>query len=185
MALFGYRGQDGSLQWNLGGWGNTIHAFQRDGDRRGRGASGKIQHGIWHKVVVEKKGGKVSGSVDGRLIETLTEEGSPSLAASAGVDTAKKELVLKIVNGLEVPRSLSIKGLSASHMKSWKEILLTGPALSAENSFEKPENVAPKVGKRRGSDSISLAPRSLTVLRIPLTSSDLKPSLDLFAEKKL
>lgn len=185
MAIFGYRGQEGTLQWNLGGWGNTIHAFQRDNDRRGRGATGKIDHQIWHKVVLEKKGGRVSGTLNGKLVETLTEEGSPSIAASAGIDRAKKELVVKIVNGLEVSRSIKIKGLSASHKGTWKEILLTGPALSAENSFEKPENVAPRVGKRRGSDSISLAPRSLTVLRIPLTSSDLKPALDLFAEKKL
>lgn len=185
MAIFGYRGQEGTLQWNLGGWGNTIHAFQRDNDRRGRGVNGKIEHQVWHRVLLEKKGGVVSGTLNGKLVEALTEEGSPSLAASAGIDKARKELVIKIVNGLESPRTIKIKGLSASHMKSWKEILLTGPALSAENSFEKPENVAPKAGTRRGSDSISLAPRSLTVLRIPLASSDLKPSLDLFAEKKL
>ncbi len=184
MGVFGFKSQGELLQWNLGGWGNTIHAFQRDHQRTGVGASGFIAPGEWTDIKIQKEGAKISGFINGRLIEAMVEKPAPSLAASAGIDSSRKELVIKIVNGSNLPQTLKLNGLEGARGKTWTETVLTGPALSAENSFENPENVAPKTTKRPVSDSITTAPRSLTVLRISLNSQALKPALNLLAESK-
>lgn len=182
MGVFGFKSQGELLQWNLGGWGNTIHAFQRDHQRTGVGATGKIAPQAWTDIRIQKDGSKISGFINGRLVEELVEKAPPSLAASAGIDVKKKELVVKIVNGSNRPQTVKLQGLLGAKGKTWNEIVLTGPSLSAENSFENPENVAPKITKRPAGDSITTVPRSLTVLRIPLSGDVLKPALNLLAE---
>ena len=182
MGVFGFKSQGELLQWNLGGWGNTIHAFQRDHQRTGVGATGKIAPQAWTDIRIQKDGNKISGFINGRLVEELVEKAPPSLAASAGIDAKKKELVVKIVNGSNRPQTVKLQGLLGAKGKTWNEIVLTGPSLSAENSFENPENVAPKITKRPAGDSITTVPRSLTVLRIPLSGDVLKPALNLLAE---
>lgn len=184
MGVFGFKSQGELMQWNLGGWGNTIHAFQRDHQRTGTGAAGKIAPQVWTDVKIQKVGNKISGFINDRLVEEMVEKAPPSLAASAGIDSKKKELVIKVVNGSNKSQAVKLQGLNGARGRTWTEIILTGPALSAENSFENPKNVAPKTTKRPAGDSIITEPRSLTVVRIPLTGEALRPALNLLAERK-
>lgn len=163
MAMAGVTGPRQEVQWNLGGWTNTEHAFQRNGERIGHPVRGRIEHGKWIRVRLEKKAGVVCGYLDGVLVEKLVEEPAPDLACSVG--SAKKEIVLKIVNGSDMTRRIALEGLPSGRFPA---VVLTAPRLSAENSLAQPLAVAPKATKvsleRHWMD---VQPRSLTIVRLP------------------
>jgi len=97
----------------------------------GNAVEAGIESGRWYRVRLEKRGAELIGSLDGRVVETLREEGAPSLASSAGVDTSRRELVLKLVNGAR-ERTLELRGLPLS--RQWKGEILTADSLMAENT---------------------------------------------------
>ncbi len=175
MALAAFQAQDVGIQWNLGGWTNTIHAFERDRNRVGNAVEAGIESGRWYRVRLEKRGAELIGSLDGRVVETLREEGAPSLASSAGVDTSRRELVLKLVNGAERERTLELRGLPLS--RQWKGEILTADSLMAENTLDQPNLVTPRPWPVQAGTSVTLPPRSLVVVRIPLTPGEVRPYL--------
>ncbi len=175
MALAAFQAQDVGIQWNLGGWTNSVHAFERDRNRVGRAVEARIETGRWYRVRLEKRGVELIGSLDGQVVEVLREEATPSLASSTGVDTSRRELVLKLVNGAERERTLQLRGLPLS--RQWKGEILTADSLMAENTLDVPNLVAPRPWTVRAGSSITLPARSLVVVRIPLTPSELRPYL--------
>jgi alpha-L-arabinofuranosidase len=123
----------------------------------------------------EETGAELIGSLDGQVVETLREEGAPSLASSAGVDTLRRELVLKLANKAERERTLQLRGLPLS--RQWKGEILTADSLTAENTLDHPNLVAPRPWPVRAGTSVTLPARSLVVVRIPLTPPELRPVL--------
>jgi alpha-L-arabinofuranosidase len=107
------------------------------------------------------------------VVEVLREEATPSLASSAGVDTARRELVLKLVNGAERERTVQLRGLPLS--RQWKGEILTAGSLAAENTLDNPNLVAPRPWTVRAWSAVTLPPRSLVIVRIPLTPAELRP----------
>ncbi|MEZ0325294.1 MAG: alpha-L-arabinofuranosidase C-terminal domain-containing protein [Fimbriimonas sp.] len=164
-------GERGTFQWNLGGWNNTVHAFQRDDERVGKGVSGSIETGRWYDIRLERDGARTRGYLDGKLVEELVEEGRPDFVAVAGIDTARKELIVKVVNGASTARMATLNLTGRKLSTEGTVTILSGTSLSEENSFEAPKRIAPKVSKlSKVSDRMShrFPALSLSILRIPL-----------------
>ena len=157
----------GQLRWNVGGWGNTATGFERNGGGVGGQVPVRVELGHWYDVRLERRGDEVRGYLDDRLVQTLRETGAPDLTAVAGVDEKAKELVVKVVNGSDAPRPMTLDFTGAQLATSGRAIVLTGPSLLAENTFAAPEAVAP-VESRFSGRSFTFAPRSVTVLRLPI-----------------
>ncbi|HSI74116.1 MAG TPA: hypothetical protein VK934_13140, partial [Fimbriimonas sp.] len=154
------------IQWNLGGWGNTVHAFQLNDSRFGNGVPDKIETGRWYDILIEQRADRVRGYLDGKLIEDVAIEATPDFTAVAGIDAKANELVLKIVNsaGVSRPIALDLKGVQSGALA--KVTTLKGRSLNDENSFKSPRNVAPRASVVR-LDGFTVSPYSLTILRIP------------------
>ena len=85
------------------------------------------------------------------------------LYASALLDEKSGEVILKVVNAGNADRGVRVSvGEAKGAARAW----VLSSELAAENSLEKPLNVAP-VERSTGLD-LTLAARSLTVLRVPV-----------------
>lgn len=174
ILIFGVKGEGDYIQWNVGGWGNTKAAFEvtSGGSRTtvGQGVPMTLETGRWYDVKVEGDGDKVRGYLDGKLVEEVTIHSVPNFVAVAGLDDKTKETVIKIVNGSSESRAVRIDLGYEPSVKTAKAITLTGPSLASENSFDKPELIAPRTSQFAvGSRVVSYKskPLSVTVLRIP------------------
>jgi len=164
--------RDGTqIRWNIGGWGNTQTGFERNGSITGERVPAHIETGRWYDIRLEREGSRTRGYIDGKLVQELVETGPPDLAATAGIDDRTHELVLKVVNGSDAPRAATLD-LSGHRLASTgTEIVMTGPSLNAENSFEAPRRIAPVRSRLNGITpgmTYTFAPRSVTILRIPI-----------------
>lgn len=163
-------GPDRTIQWNLGGWDNTVTTFQVNDSRVGRGADIKIEPGRWYDIRIEQTADKVSGYLDGKLIETVEIQPAPDFASVAGIDDKSGDLILKVVNGAGTARNvdLTIPGMTVKGPV--KVTTLSGGSLDAENSFEKPKNVYPKSTtiSAQALKGFQLAPYSITIVRAGL-----------------
>jgi alpha-L-arabinofuranosidase len=170
IGLFGVT-EDRFGHWNLGGWGNTQHGFERDGSRSGNGVNGKIETGKWYRVAISKKGAVISGQLDGKELATFREQpGSSRIAASLGLDGSRNELILKVVNGYATPQFVRLQGLPAAISDSWSGMKLTGPSATAENSLDDPTSVSPEPISVPAGNQIRVDANSLTILRIPVSA---------------
>jgi alpha-L-arabinofuranosidase len=161
----------GGLQWNVGGWQNRETAFQRNGAVVGRSLPHSIESNHWYDVRIEREGNRTRGYLDGKLVQEIVERGAPDLTAVAGIDTKAKELVLKVVNGSDDGRAATLDLAGQRVGGTAKVTVLTGPSLLAENSFDDPKKIAPVTSTLSGvapGMSYTFAPRSVTVLRIPI-----------------
>ena len=169
--LFIVEDREGSqLRWNVGGWGNRQHGFERNGTVVGDRVPGNIETGRWYDVRIEREGNVTRGYLDGKLVQTLVEEGTADLAAVAGIDEKAGELVVKVVNGSDDARTATLDLSGGKVGAGGKVIVLTGPSLTAENSFDAPTAIAPVETALNVVPGMNytFAPRSVTVLRIPI-----------------
>jgi len=158
-----------TIQWNLGGWENTVHAFQLNDSRFGRGVPARIETGKWYDIRIEQTSDRIRGYLDGRLIEEVAIEPAPDFAAVAGLDAKANEVILKVVNGSGTSRVLALQMDGIKGRIRAKKIVLAGQSPLDENSFEAPMRVAPVRSETLISDATehTFAPYSLTILRIP------------------
>jgi alpha-N-arabinofuranosidase len=99
------------------------------------------------------------------------KNGSDNLFSSAVADDKTGEIVVKLVNYSPQPRTVQLNLAGAKKLgKAGKAIVLAHNDLKAENSLQQPMNIAPKEEKfsvKSSTISYTLAPNSLTVLRVP------------------
>jgi alpha-L-arabinofuranosidase len=169
IVVFG-SSPDHELQWNLGGWENTVHAFQVDGGRTGRGVPAKIEADRWYDIRLEREGAVTRGYLNGTLIEQIVDQPAPDFAAVVGVDERSDELILKAVNGASHPRrvDVNLEGIRTGSVA--RGLVLSGSALLDENSLEEPDRIRPRpirVDWVSPKMTLTLTPYSVTVLRIP------------------
>lgn len=171
------RHDDGSaLQWNVGGWGNTQDAFQSVGPG-GSGVIGNpvndhVEYGKWMHITIERSGDTVTGSINGEVKQTLKLTPSVDLAASAGIkrEGHQRILILKIVNGSNSTREIPLNLVGLKLSRRGAEEVLTGPSMTAENSYADPLLISPKIKAVEIGKSLWIAPRSLTIIRVPIHS---------------
>ncbi|HZT40720.1 MAG TPA: alpha-L-arabinofuranosidase C-terminal domain-containing protein [Chthonomonadaceae bacterium] len=174
LILFRARDADNWIWWNLGGWGN-----REDGIEEGRAGSklqvgchvpGSIETDHWYDIRIEAEGTHFRCYLDGKLAQEAEERSLPTLEANAGRIAKTSEIVMKVVNGAETPRALTIhlRGVD-SILPEGQATTLTAPSLDAENSLAHPASVIPMTRSVSGLTpqfTYTFPPRSLTVLRL-------------------
>ncbi len=163
-------GPGGELQWNLGGWDNTVHAFQIDGQRTGRGVPGRIESGRWYDIRIEREGATTRAYLDGKPVEQIEDVPTPDFAAVAGIDERANEIIVKAVNGAATARRTELVLDSVRLGGSARGLVLRGNHLLDENSFDAPDRIHPRpfrLGHVAPRMTLTLEPYSVTVIRIP------------------
>jgi alpha-N-arabinofuranosidase len=106
-----------------------------------------------------------------RILPVALPEAQNGIYTSAALDTSAREVILKAVNSARNPRTVRLSLTGATVSGAARALVLGTQDLAAENSLEKPTNVAPaekSVGVTGSSAELTLAPNSLTVLRVPV-----------------
>ncbi|MCL4176747.1 MAG: DUF1080 domain-containing protein [Verrucomicrobia bacterium] len=112
LVLFRAQDDDSFYWLNLGGWGNTRHAVEKEveGGRRGigRGHNGIIETGRWYDVRIRCEGNHLQAWLDGEQIIDLRDEDNPYLKGMIGLGTwgtharYRNLKVKNLVNGEEL-----------------------------------------------------------------------------------
>ncbi len=157
------------FQWNLGGWGNSLHAFQRDGGRIEPGVPGRIETDRWYDVRIEREGRHVRGYLDGQLVQEIEEPLVEDFAGVAGLDQTAREIVLFLVNGAPTSRKVELSFVGPKPRGEARGWVLSGKNLTDENSFQAPSKVRPRAIRvsNIGEIPLQVGPNSVTVLRVP------------------
>jgi len=100
------------------------------------------------------------------------KNGQQNLFVSASIDDRTGEAILKIVNAEATSRELRISLTGIAKVgQSGKAFILAGSDLKAENSLDEPTKIAPverQLGVSSNEFTFTLAPNSLSVLRVPV-----------------
>ena len=144
LISFGVKDRE-QCRWNLGGWNNSSHAVEAD-DFREEHINGVIETGKWYDIRIELKGTEINLYLDGTLMKTQKRLKVSRTAIDAGIDEAKGEVVLKYVNGTDKPVTYTVNSGKSGAIGAVKTLTLTGDSVSAENTYDVPENIAPKTG---------------------------------------
>ena len=170
LILFNVQNEEAKSWWNIGGWGNTRHAVEMGGVSDD-GVRGRVETGKWYDIRVEVKGDKVKCFLDDKLIHDMTTPSMKALYASATLDKAAGQVILKVVNADSKLQDTEIDLGTVSVGKTAERIVLTSEKSTDENSLAEPKKVAPvtdSVEVAGAKFQTTFAPNSLTVLRIPL-----------------
>jgi alpha-N-arabinofuranosidase len=130
----------------------------------------------WYDIALEVGVDTVKCYLDGKLLMTYTE--GDKLFAIAGKDSAKGDIIVKIVNAYssEVPVNINLKNTVTANSTA-KLITLTAPALTDENSFEHPAQYVPfNTAVPVTSDGLSFGvkPYSINVVRIKVSNKQIQ-----------
>jgi alpha-L-arabinofuranosidase len=131
---------------NLGGWGNSRHAFEGDGFAGATGGTpGRIETGRWYDVRIEIDDDHARAFLDGVKVVDETRRRQKALYASAGLAANGKDVVLKVVNAADtaMDTAIDLAGI-ASPEATADAVVLRGDAMGDENSFETPTKIAPQ-----------------------------------------
>ena len=137
-------------QWNLGGWGNRQHGIQSVlGVQESimQRVPGTIETGRWYDVRIELKGSRVSGYLDGKLIQEVDVPVARQTGffASATRDQRAGEIILKLVNADSKKRDISISLSGMQKVEGQlRETVLAHDNPGAANTFEQPAEVSPR-----------------------------------------
>lgn len=106
----------------------------------------------------------------GTRIVPVTPQAQGGLYTSAALDEGTHELIVKAINATPSTRAAEIHLNGGKAFGQAKVTTLGSADLKAENSFDRPRNVAPEYSTfevKSGVIPISLSPSSVTVYRIP------------------
>lgn len=174
LILFHAQDAHRYLWWNIGGWGNQQTGVEAtSGDGRygiGRRIPFKVETGRWYDIRIEVRSDAMKLYADGKLVQSVTMSGAPTLAVSSSRVDQSGDVVVKVVNDANEARNanLTIAGL-ADGPRTAVVTTLTSDSMTDENSLSEPTKVAPKTAVIRltGKQFDHVFPaRSLTVLRI-------------------
>ncbi|MBI5830990.1 MAG: DUF1080 domain-containing protein [Armatimonadetes bacterium] len=171
LICFGRKGEQ-QYWWNLGGWGNQEHGIELNRTPCGPRVPGRIETGRWYDIRIELRGPRIRCFLDGKLIHDVDGAAAgESVWANAGLDDATGDLIIKAVNSSEEPVTTALKlaGLKTIGADATAEVL-TSAKVTDENDLAHPKRVAPKriaVTITGETTTLTLAPRSFTVLRVP------------------
>jgi alpha-L-arabinofuranosidase len=173
LILFGVRDEDAKSWWNLGGWGNSKHAIERNGEV-GKELSGRIENGRWYDIRVEMAGQRTRCYLDGKLIHDAVPAVTQPLYAVASRASATNEVILKVVNVSAVAHDTDIDLRGAGEVQAEaKAIVLTSAGPAGENSLDTPTKVAPATKTVQNAASkfrYTFPAHSVTILRLRIQS---------------
>jgi alpha-N-arabinofuranosidase len=157
------------VQWNIGGWGNRLHAVQAADAVVGEQTPGSIETGRWYDIRIEVKDRTIRGFLDGTLVQERTLPRIDRVLAVAGRDDTSGDIIVKVVNaGPDAQRmDMRLTGLTKTGRAT--ATVLTGDPLD-ENTFDAPRKIVPAASSLEITGPTftqAFPPHSLTILRIP------------------
>ena len=175
LITVGYKDLDNYIWLNLGGWGNAQHGLEYaiGGGKSalGRPVNGKIETGRWYDIEVDYNQGNILCKLDGKIIFNEHPTSSKRFFYTTGIDTAKKELIVKVVQGSAVPQDVVIDVAGTRTGTDAYGLVLSSKDTYAENSLDSPKKVSPITIRSKviaGKLAFTAKPYSLTIFRIPL-----------------
>jgi alpha-L-arabinofuranosidase len=179
LVMFRVQDPGNFYWWNLGGWANREHGIEKavGGSKIqvGPHVPGRIETGRWYDIRIEVEGSRIRCYLDGKLVQDVQDRGAPTLAAVAGRVEKTGEIVLKVVNGAETPRTLRIDLQGVRGLKpTARATLLTSGSMEDENSLAQPTKIAPvsrTISGIRPQFAYMLPARSLAILRLNVKES--------------
>ncbi len=168
LVILGYvNGQ--RVQFNVGGWGNSQHAFEMSGII-GKPVVGRIETNRWYDLKVEVDGNKLRGYIDGKLTVETVIPSTETVLAISGRDEKTGDIIIKAVNTSAEPALTDFKVENATNLKATGEVtVLTSASPNDENSFEAPNKIVPAKSVLNGvapNFKHTLPPYSLSILRL-------------------
>ena len=142
----------GGYVWTLGADGNTRHRLEqvRAYDHWARfpvaSAPGGLRAGVWHDLLVRVEPDRIRCDVDGKTVLEHVFPPHP-LGVSSTLDRAANEIVVKLVNPHEAPIDARVTLADAGGLAPRGRLVTLGGARDAENTFERPDLVAPVSGE--------------------------------------
>ncbi len=164
------------IVWNLGGFGNkslSLQAHLGQQDQLIAQAAGSVETGRWYDIKVQLKGSRVDCYLDGKLIHSadVPVVKTQTIYATAARDDKAGELILKLVNPGDSARECKINLTGVSSVKSSARMtVLTGANRAEVNTLDEPRRIVPIESNFNVAGpkfNQTLAPRSLSVIRIP------------------
>ena len=137
-----------------------------------RGTPGSVETGRWYDIRVEFTPDSIKCYLDGKLTNQTRPATTPMLFASAGRVEASNEIVVKIVNGSDKEKPLSLNFAKVGSYQGTMTVL-TSKSSTDENSLDEPTKVSPY------SRSVKINPTHSTVKcpALSVTVLRLKPSV--------
>lgn len=158
------------VQWNVGGWGNRLHAIQAADAVVGAQTPGSIETGRWYDLKIEVRDRTVRGYLDGQLVQERTLPRIDRVLAVGGRDDRTGDVILKVVNSAPEaqPMMIDLRGVETPGSTATVTVLAGAPL--DENTFEEPTKIVPATSTVRVTApriAHTFPPYSLTILRIP------------------
>ena len=161
---------------NLGGWGNAGHDFEIVRAGRGSGIGerrvpGTIETGRWYDIRIEIGPSEVVGYLDGKEVARTKKGGGQRVFAIAGLDRAKNEILIKVVNATANARKCDVQLVGARPASGGRRFILGAASPEEENSVSAPMKLAPREEPfpiASPNFPMELPPWSLSVLRVPI-----------------
>lgn len=174
LILFHARDENNYTWWNVGGWGNHEHGLEKSSGGGkiplGRRVPGSIETGRWYDIRIELEGPRIRCYLDDQLIHDVQDRPVPTFVAVAGTAGRGREIILKAVNGADLPIKATIRLENAGSLGSTGQaITLTSSSMDDENSLAQPAKVAPVSRSISGIAprfTFTFPARSVTVLRL-------------------
>ena len=157
------------VQWNIGGWGNRLHAVQAADAVVGEQTPGTIETGRWYDLRIEVRGRSVRGYLDGQLVQQQTLPRIDKVLAISGRDDKTGDIIVKVVNSAPEPAFMTVEITGGPTPRSATATVLRSDDPLDENTFEAPTKIVPgsSAADLRGrSISHTFEPYSLTILRL-------------------
>ncbi len=175
-VIFGARDPRNYYEMTFGSYGNTATIFEKiiDGGQRTLASGSQnlaIQINRPYDAKLAIKGNEWECSINGSIRLVYDNETEQKQYTLAGLDRAKNEIVLKVVNAEKYAMGTTIKAENAQLGQSGKLITLKASGLSEENDWEQPTRIFPESTDIAisGDDlEVEFPPFSVNVLRIKL-----------------
>jgi len=142
LIIFGQQSNEKSW-WNIGGWGNTEDAIEGAGITTDH-VPNHIETGRWYDIRIELKGPSIRCFLDSKQIFATQRMTTHALYAVAG--RQGDDIILKVVNAGQMPveAAVELRGEKAGALRG-QATVLSYPDPLAENSFESPDKIAPRM----------------------------------------
>ena len=173
LVTVGYRDSANYLWLNLGGWQNKLHGLEYSvsGGKSevGKRIDGKIESGRWYDIEIDYAPNRVICKLDGKILFDEKPVSTPRFFYTSGIDKAKNELVVKVVQGLGTSQRvvINIAGVQIGPTAYGTE--LSNPDTQTENSLDNPFKVSPvriRAKVENGKLAFTAKPYSLSIFRI-------------------
>lgn len=158
------------VQWNVGGWGNRLHAVQVADAVVGEQTPGTIETGRWYDLKVEVRGRTVRGFIDGVLVQERALARIDRILAISGRDDKTGDIVIKVVNSGADPQTMALQINGVRKFGNRASVtLLTSDNPLDENTFEQPTRIVPQTTALKfagPSLAHTFPPHSLSIIRV-------------------